>query len=68
MDMKPILLPQHELQARKIRDLRTRGYSDTQIADALGLNPVRLAALLGSMKPAAAPAAKAAKSNGKPSP
>jgi hypothetical protein len=37
MDMRPILLPRHEMQTRKVRELRTRGYSITDIAATMGL-------------------------------
>jgi hypothetical protein len=56
MDMKPILLPQRELQARKARELKRRGYSIAQIAATMGLREARLADLLGTAavrKPAA---------------
>jgi len=59
MDIKPILLPQSEHQARKGRDLRKRGYSDADIADALGLSAAKVAALLGPAKVAGKPAPKA---------
>jgi hypothetical protein len=46
MDMKPILLPQAELQARKAHELKRRGYSVAQIAAAMGLREARVADLL----------------------
>jgi hypothetical protein len=56
MDMRPILLPQRELQARKARELKRRGYGMAQIAATMGLREARVADLLGAAaarKPAA---------------
>jgi predicted transcriptional regulator len=46
MDMRPILLPQGELQARKAHELKRRGYSVAQIAATMGLREARVADLL----------------------
>ena len=48
MDMKPILLPQGEVQARKARDLKRRGYSVAEIAAAMGIREDRAKELLHS--------------------
>jgi orotate phosphoribosyltransferase-like protein len=56
MDMKPIVLTQDELQARKARELKHRGYSAAEIADAMGLRKDRVNDLLrvaAPRKPAA---------------
>jgi predicted transcriptional regulator len=55
MDMKPILLPQGELQARKAHELKRRGYSAAEIAAAMGLREARVGDLLRAAprKPAA---------------
>ena len=37
MDMKPTLLPLDEVQLRKARELKGRGYNPAEIADAMGL-------------------------------
>jgi hypothetical protein len=46
MDMKPILLPQGVLQARKALDLKHRGYSAAEIAATMGLRKERVDDLL----------------------
>jgi len=46
MDMKPILLPQGEMQARKAYDLKRRGFSAIEIAAAMGLREDRIGQLL----------------------
>ena len=46
MDMRPILLPQGEVEARKARELKRRGYSATEIAEAMGLRKARVSDLL----------------------
>ena len=46
MDMRPILLPQAELQARKAHELKRRGYSLAEIAAAMGLREAQVAELL----------------------
>jgi predicted transcriptional regulator len=46
MDMKPILLPRAEIEARKARELKRRGYSAAEIAAAMGLRQDRVSELL----------------------
>ena len=46
MDMRPILLPQAELQARKAHELKRRGYKVADIAAAMGLREALVADLL----------------------
>jgi hypothetical protein len=46
MDMKPTLLPLGELQLRKARELKERGYTPTEIAAAMGLRSDRVDELL----------------------
>ena len=46
MDMKPILLPQADLQARKAHELKHRGYNVGEIAAAMGLREDQVADLL----------------------
>jgi orotate phosphoribosyltransferase-like protein len=53
MDMRPILLPQHELQTRKARALKARGLAADDIAAAMGLPKDQVGELLGERKPAA---------------
>ena len=56
MDMKPILLPQGETQARKAYELKRRGYSTVEIAAAMGLREDRIGELLraaSALKPTA---------------
>jgi hypothetical protein len=56
MDMRPTLLPQGEVQARKARELKRRGYSAAEIAAAMGVRKTRVEDLLraaAAHKPAA---------------
>ena len=46
MDMKPILLPRGEVEARKARELKRRGLSAAEIAEAMGLRKERVNDLL----------------------
>ena len=58
MDIKPMLLPLQEVQTRKARDLRKRGYSDADIAETMGISTAHLADLLPPARPAAETAGK----------
>ncbi|CAH2600840.1 conserved protein of unknown function [Rhodovastum atsumiense] len=46
MDIRPILLPQAERQARKAKELKSRGYDPDEIAAAMGLRTEIVAELL----------------------
>jgi predicted XRE-type DNA-binding protein len=46
MDMKPTLLTQGEMEARKARELKRRGLSPAEIAEAMGLRKERVNELL----------------------
>ena len=50
MDMRPSVLPQREVQARKAAELAGRGYSAAEIAAALGLRENRIDDLLHDSK------------------
>jgi ParB-like chromosome segregation protein Spo0J len=58
MDMKPILLPLQEIETRKARELRKRGYPDALIADTMGITRAHLANLLPPAKAPAEPHGK----------
>ena len=55
MDMRPILLPLDEQHTRKARDLKKRGYTPAEIAEAMGLRETRVDALLGTAAMASQP-------------
>ena len=46
MDMRPILLTRSEWETRKARELKRRGYSAGEIAEAMGMRKERVHELL----------------------